>query len=142
MANRSSDEQVRIPVRQEELQVGKRITDTGRGLRIHKTVSEEVWRVDDTLVTQSLDIEHVPVNAWIEGQAPASRYEGNTLVMPVVEEVLVVQKRLRLKEEIRITPRAKQEAVSERVVLRSEHVTAERFDETSAGPGASQTGGA
>jgi len=140
MANQSPDEVLRIPVLQEELQIGKRVTETGRSVRLHKTVSEEVWRVDDNLVTQSLDIEHVPINAWVEGQAPASRYEGNTLVMPVLEEVLVVEKRLRLKEEIRITARVQQEPVSERIVLRSEQVTAERFEDTGAGSSASPTG--
>lgn len=121
-----------LPVVQEELHVGKRVVETGRGVRLHKTVSEEVWRVDDLLREQTLDIEHVPVNTWIEGDAPGNRYEGNTLVIPVLEEVLVVEKRLRLKEEIRITARSHETPVSERVVLRREQVNTERFDERAA----------
>jgi hypothetical protein len=41
----------------------------------------------------------------------------------------VVQKRLRLTKEIRITARTHIDHVSEQVVLRKEHVAAERFDD-------------
>ncbi len=119
----------RIPVVQEELQVGKRVFETGQGVRIHKRVSEEAFRIDEHLVQQELEIEHVPVDAWVDGPVPQQRHEGATLVIPVLEEVLVVEKRLRLKEEIRITAKATQREVSEPVVLRSEHVSIERFDE-------------
>ena len=128
---------MRIPVIQEDLHAGKRIAETGRGVRLRKTVSEEVWRVDDLLAQQDLDIEHVPVNRWVEGEMPVRRYEGNTLIVPVLEEVLVVEKRLRIREEIRITARSHQQPVSEHVVLRREHVSVERFDESPEPPGAS-----
>lgn len=125
--------ELRIPVLQETLQVGKRTVDTGRGVRVHKTVTEEALRIDEALATQDLEIEHVPVNAWVDGPAPVQRHEGDTLVVPVLEEVLVVEKRLRLKEEIRIRARADVRHASEHVVLRSEQVTVERFDEGRAG---------
>jgi len=131
MADHHHDEGgVRIPVLQEALVLDRREADTGRGVRINKTVSEEVWRIDDTTTQQALDIQHVPVNAWVVGEAPGNRYEGATLVVPVLEEVLVVEKRLRLKEEIRITAKSHQQPVSERVVLRKEQVSVERFDES------------
>jgi len=132
MANPHHEErELRLPVVQEELHVGKRITDTGKGVRLNKTVSEDIWRVDDSLLLQTVDIEHVPIDAWVTGETPSNRYEGNTLVVPVLEEVLVVEKRLRLKEEIRITAKSSQQPVSERVVLRKEQVTVERFDHSS-----------
>lgn len=120
---------VQIPVVQEELHVGKRTVETGRGVRVHKTVTEEAIRIDEPLAQQGLEIERVPVNAWVEGPVPVQRHEGDTLVVPVLEEVLVVEKRLRLKEEIRITARATTRHASERVVLRTEQVSVERFDE-------------
>ena len=131
MANHHHNEnEVRIPVVQEELQLGKRTTETGKGVRLNKTVSEEIWRIDEILQQQNLDIEHVPINVWVSGDPPSNRYEGKTLVMPVLEEVLVVEKRLRLKEEIRITAKFVQQPVSERVVLRKEQVNVERFDDS------------
>jgi len=52
------------------------------------------------------DIEHVPVGRILD--APVTqRQEGETLVLPVVEEVLVYRRKLYLREEIRITRRKK-----------------------------------
>ena len=131
MANEQETQRgLHIPVTQEVLQVSKRLVETGRGVRVHKTVTETVVRIDEPLIQQGLEIEHVPVNAWVEGNAPVQRHEGNTLVVPVLEEVLVVEKRLRLKEEIRITAKAGTRIASERVTLRDEHVDVQRFDES------------
>ena len=124
---------IRIPVVQEELRVGRRTVETGRGVRLHKTVTEEALRIEEALMRQELDIERVPVDAWVDGALPERRQEGETLVIPVLEEVLVVQKRVRLKEEIRLTARARQQPASEQVVLREEHVSVERFDEAAPG---------
>ncbi len=121
---------MRIPVVQEELHVGKRVVDSGQGVRLHKSVTEEVMHVEEPLMRQELDIEHVPINAWVDGPVPVQRHEGDTLIVPVLEEVLVVEKRLRLKEEIRITARATVDRFSERVTLRSEQVMVERFDQS------------
>ncbi len=115
---------------QELLQIGRRVVETGRGVRLRKTVSEEALRIDESLQCQELQIEHVPVNAWVEGRPPQQRQEGATLIVPVLEEVLVVEKRLRLKEEIRITAKSTTHPVSEHVVLRDEHLTVEPFDES------------
>ncbi len=131
MANEhQSHTALHIPVTQEVLQVGKRLVETGRGVRVHKTVTETVVRIDEPLMQQGLDIERVPVNAWVEGKVPVQRQEGDTLVVPVLEEVLVVEKRLRLKEEIRITAKAGTRIASERVTLREEQVEVQRFDES------------
>ena len=118
----------RIPVVQESLQLGRRVVETGQGVRLRKTVSEETLQIDEVLQRQELQIEHVPVNSWVDGPPPQQRQEGDTLVIPVLEEVLVVQKRLRLTEEIRITAKTHTDATSQRVVLRSEQLAVERFD--------------
>jgi uncharacterized protein (TIGR02271 family) len=130
MANpNEAQSDVKIPVMREELHIGKRTVDTGRGVRLHKTVTEEAIRIDEQLAQQEVEIERVPINAWVDGPVPVQRHEADTFVIPVLEEVLVVEKRLRLKEEIRITARAISRQVTEQVVLRSEQVSPERFDE-------------
>jgi uncharacterized protein (TIGR02271 family) len=131
MANpNEAQSDLKIPVVREELHVGKRMVETGRGVRLHKTVTEEAIRIDGQLAHQELEIERVPIDAWVEGSVPVQRQEADTLVIPVLEEVLVVEKRLRLREEIRITAKATSRQASEQVVLRSEQVSAERFDES------------
>jgi len=71
-------------------------------------------------------IEHVPINKIWEGPAPAPRYEEGVLIVPLVEEVLVVEKRLILKEELHISRVQRTVHEPQTVVLRSESVRAER----------------
>jgi hypothetical protein len=47
----------------------------------------------------------------------------------VLEEVLVVERRLRIKEELHITRIRREERHVESVLLKSEQVSVERFDE-------------
>ena len=123
-------ELIRVPVIQEEAWVEKRIVDTGRGVRIHKTVAEHPCRIDERLLRDEVEVTHVPVDRIVPlDQAPATRYEGDTLVVPVLEEVLVVERRLRIKEELHITRTRREERHVDTVMLKSEQVGVERFDE-------------
>lgn len=123
-----------IPVVREELHIGSREVDTGRGLRVRTTVTEQLAEVDQQLLRQEVSVERVPIDRIVAlDEAPATRQEGATLVVPIVEEVLVVEKRLRIKEEVRITRTARPERHVEQVPLRTEHVSVERFDEGGAG---------
>lgn len=127
---RGTESTVTIPVRQEELQVSKERVDTGRGVRIEKTVREQPQLVDEVLQHDEVDVQRVPVDRIVAPEdAPAHRYEGDTLIVPVLEEVLVVEKRIRIKEELHISRRVHEERVRDTVVLRSEEVSIERFDE-------------
>lgn len=122
--------QMRFPVMEEEVHVAKRVVDTGRGVRVHKTVSEHEHLVDEPLLQDELTVEHVPIGRVVdESNPPRTRYEGDTLIVPVLEEVLVVQKQMRLKEEVRITRHRHAVQLPQPVVLRTEHVRVERFDE-------------
>lgn len=122
--------QMRFPVMEEGVQVTRRVVDTGRGVRVRKTVSEHEHLIDEPLLQDELTVEHVPIGRVVdESSLPQTRYEGDTLVVPVLEEVLVVQKQMRLKEEVRITRHRHEVQVPQSVVLRTEHVNVERFDE-------------
>jgi len=119
-----------IPVIEERLDVGTRVAETGRGVRIHKTVSEQPVTIDERLAREEVEVRHVPVDRIVAAeQAPASRYEGDTLVVPVLEEVLVVERRLRIKEELHITRVRREERYQDEVMLKSEQVHVERFDD-------------
>lgn len=119
-----------MPVVREELHVGTAQVDTGRGVRIHKTVSKQAQHIDETLVRDAVSVRRVPIDKIVSlTEAPAARQEGDTLIVPVLEEILVVEKRLRIKEEIHITRTAQAEPFADTVMLRSEQVSVERFDE-------------
>lgn len=123
-------QQMVIPVIQEQLAIDKRVVDTGKGLRIRKTVSEHEEVVDQPLLQDELIVEHVPVGQMVTAsELPTTRYDGDTLVVPVFEEVLVVEKRTRLKEEVRITRRKHAIHAPQTIVLKSEQVSVEHFDD-------------
>ena len=56
------------------------------------------------------------------------RYEGDTMFISLLEEVLVVETRLLLKEEVHMTTRRTETHTPARVTLRHEDVTIERVD--------------
>ena len=126
----AKDKELVIPVAREELRVGTRRVDTGRGVRLHKTVSEQTRHIEQALQCDALEVRRVPVDKIVPlSEAPATRQEGDTLIVPVLEEILVVEKRLRIKEEIHIIRGTRQETHAGTVVLRAEQVSIEPFDE-------------
>lgn len=123
---------VTIPVVREELDVGTRTVETGRGVRLRTTVTERPQQIDEILHSDEIHVTHVQVDKIVSlDDAPASRYEGDTLIVPILEEVLVVEKRLRIKEEIHITRSIRERRHTETVLLKSEEVAVERFDAAS-----------
>jgi uncharacterized protein (TIGR02271 family) len=114
-----------IPIVHESLSVEKRVVDAAR-VRIRKIVTEHTEQVAVPLTREEVSVERVTINQWLDGPV-TSRTEGDTLVIPLVEEVLFVQKRLVLREEIRITKTPVQlETVPTEVVLRREDVEIDR----------------
>jgi uncharacterized protein (TIGR02271 family) len=113
-----------LPVLAEALDVQTRRVETGR-VRIHKAVHTREVLVDEPLLREEVVIERVPVNRVVEGPIPV-RYEGDTMIVSVLEEVLVAETRLLLKEEVHITTRRTDRHAPERVTLRHEDVTIER----------------
>ena len=75
---------------------------------------------------EQYDVERVPVNQVVDTPPPAMRYEGDTTIIPVLREVLVVQKRYEITEEIRITRRRTENTETQNISLRKENVHIER----------------
>jgi len=127
-----------IPVIEEELAVSTR--QHSRAVRVHKRVHTREETVEVPVHRDEVVVERVPVGRVV-ADAPKVRNEGDTMVVPVLEEVLVVEKRLMLKEEIRITLRRTAETSPQRVVLRSEEVVVERDGEAARAIGDDPPGG-
>ncbi len=117
------DEKV-VPVIEETAVVYKERVTTG-AVRLHKRVHEDEQILDIPVQTEAIEVERVPVGRWIEAPAVV-RHEGNTTVYPVVEEVLVVEKRLRLAEEVRVTLRQTTRNVRKQIGLRREEIVIDR----------------
>lgn len=121
----TQDEQV-IPVISEELVVGKRAVEKGV-VRVTKRVKTRQEAPIEGGFEEHVDVRHVHRNIEIEAPMEA-RQEGDTLIIPVMQEVLVVQKKLILKEELHITRRREATEPPSPVTLREEQVTVERLD--------------
>jgi uncharacterized protein (TIGR02271 family) len=65
---------------------------------------EEAVSVGDPLFTEDVQVERVTINRMLDAPLEV-RQDGDTTIIPVVEEVITVQKRLLLREEVRITRR-------------------------------------
>jgi uncharacterized protein (TIGR02271 family) len=113
-----------IPVIQEAVTIEKREFESGRVV-VHKTVVERDEVVDIILRQQDLSVERVPVGRVVL-EAPQTRQEGDTLIVPILEEVLVVEKRLVLKEELHIRKQSSERTEQKTVRLRSEQVEIEQ----------------
>ena len=122
------DEAVRrVPIIEETLQVAKEIVDRG-GYRINKRVETHEELVDELLKTEHVKIERRKVNTAIaDGAIPQTRQEGDTLIVPVIEEMLITVKRLVLVEEVRITRTQGTHRKPQTFTLRKEHVEVERL---------------
>ena len=115
-----------VPVIKEEVKVGKRQVDTGY-VQIKKVVHDREEVVDIPLFKEKIEIKRVRVDR-IVAEPSGIRYESNTTVIPLYEEVLVVEKRLMLTEELHITKRQVETRNPQRVTLRREEAVTERKD--------------
>jgi uncharacterized protein (TIGR02271 family) len=86
---------------------------------VHKRVEEAPVETTIDLRHEDVSVEHVPIDREIDS-VPELRYEGDTLIIPLIEEVLVTEKRLVLREEVRITRHSRTEQAEVRDVLRRE----------------------
>ena len=118
------DEPMVLPVLVEELDVQKRLVETGK-VRITKVVHERETLVDEPLFHDKVAITRVPMQRVVDGPVPV-REENGTTIISIVEEVLVVEKRLMLREEIHIRKQRIETHQPQRITLRSEEVQVER----------------
>jgi uncharacterized protein (TIGR02271 family) len=130
--------QHRVPLLEERVEFGTRMVDLGE-IRVHKTVEarEEVRR--GPLTREDVQIERIRVNRPVD--APEQRrQEGDWLVIPIMEEVFVVQKQLMVIEEIRIRKHLVTEEHEVRETIRRERASIEDTRSAEAMPSSRRTG--
>lgn len=122
----SDDASIVLPVIAETLQVGTRAAVTGE-LRVRTVVQTREETVDQPLKREELRVERVARNVYVDA-VPETRDDGETMIIPLVEEVLVVERRLMLREELHITRVRSTFHSPQTVTLRREEVIVERVD--------------
>ncbi len=114
-----------IELAEEQLRFSKREVERGRVV-VRTRIKEREELAEAALRQEDATVERVPIGRTSE-VAPPMREEDGVLIVPVLEERLVVMTELVLKEEIRITKKSRTEIVREPVRLRSERVEIERL---------------
>ncbi|HKD06104.1 MAG TPA: DUF2382 domain-containing protein [Bryobacteraceae bacterium] len=113
-----------VPLAAEELSVSKRVAPQSR-VQVSRTTHQRDELVELLLARERVEIERTTIGKPIDAIPPV-REEGDTIIIPVVEEVVVVERRLVLKEEVRIRRIHETELHQERVTLRAQEATITR----------------
>lgn len=118
---------VSVPVLQEDLAVGVR-TKTLERVKVRRKVVNETREVVTPVWSERVEIERIPRDELV-ARMPEARREGDVLIVPVVEEVAVVETRLRLREEVRIRLVREKRLDRRTIPLRRHEVEIEREPE-------------
>ena len=118
------EEVAAIPLVEERLAVSKQQVESER-LRVRVAVEERQENVPVELAHDSVEVERIPKNQPLDS-LPSVRVEGRTTVIPVVEEVVVVEKKLVLVEEIHVRRKTETRTEEVPIALRVERAEVER----------------
>jgi stress response protein YsnF len=81
--------------------------------------------IDEELTQVRVEIDRVPIDRAVD-VVPPIRQEGDITIIPVVEEIVVVERRLVVKEEVRVRRVSTKEQHQETVVLRQQEAVVTR----------------
>lgn len=130
MPDQEEREENTIPVIKERIVIDKRSVDSAK-VRIAKKVNERNVLLDVTERQDNVQVNRIPIGKIVDVE-PTTRHEGETLIIPVLREEIVIEKKVTLVEEIRVT-RVKDETTRQvDVILKEEEVsiTKESIDHT------------
>ena len=123
---RKKEDTPALHVFQEKVNIDKKTVVSGKVV-IQKKVYEEEEIVAVPVAHEEVEIKKVAVNKYVE-TAPGVRHEGDTTIIPVIKEVLVVEKKLLLVEEVHVTKHVVQQTKEHTIALRKEEIEVERYN--------------
>jgi uncharacterized protein (TIGR02271 family) len=119
-------EDIRVPVREEELVAGKRAEEQGR-VHLHKDVVEEQQSIDVPVSQERVTVERVP---YTGGEVPTDdAFVERDIDVPLKGEEAVAEKRVRGVEEVRVRKDMTTEHEQVSDTVRKERVTVDGVDE-------------
>ena len=119
-----------FPLYAEDLTVSKRQIE-GDMVQVSTITRENESFVDETLNHTRVQIDRIPVGRQVDAVPPV-RQEGDTTILPVVEESVIVERRLILKEEIHIRRLHVSERHQQAVILRKQEAVITRIETNNA----------
>jgi|GEM_PF-2313322 len=121
-SNKKENEIIRVL--KEDIDISKKVVD-GRKISLHKSVSTETVSNNVVLLHDNIRIEHITFNKEV-GEIPKIREKDNITIIPVIEEVAVVTKKIILVKEIHITNDQIEKIEHIETLLRKESVTIDK----------------
>jgi len=120
-----SDGKTVLPVIEEHMVLTKEIVETGK-VYIRKRVKEEEATINIPLIQEGYEVERRPGRKELLKEHPPVQYEGDNMIIPVVREVLVVEKRYEVLEEVHVIKTKTEIPHLQQVTLLKEEVHVER----------------
>jgi uncharacterized protein (TIGR02271 family) len=114
-----------IPLFEEQLAVTKQVVPTAR-VQVARVTHSHEQLVDELLSREQVEVERVAIDKPVDVM-PTVREEGDCIIIPVVEEVLKIERVLVLKEEVRLHRVQHTERYQERVTLRKQEAVVSRL---------------
>ena len=114
-----------IPVIEEFLTVSKEVIETGK-VYISKRSDVKDATVNIPLIKEGYTVERHPVKGRILDKAPETSHEGDTMIIPVVQEVLVIEKKYEVIEEVHVIKTKTEVPHVQQIPLLKEEVIVER----------------
>ena len=108
----------------ERAEITRRTVATA-SVEVARRTVERPETLHQELFDERVDITRVPINQIVTAM-PAIREDGDLTIIPIVEEILVVEKRLMLKEEIHLHRIRTARVHTETVTLREQQATITR----------------
>ena len=102
-AGYGDEDRTTIPVFEEQLDTRIREAEQGRVIIEKRVETVPISKSIETTYDE-VDVERIEKGEEMD-EPPGVRQEGDTMIVPVLEEVLIVEKRYRLIEEVHITKR-------------------------------------
>jgi stress response protein YsnF len=113
-----------VPIYQERACVSKRRVVTSR-VKVSRVTHQSERLLTETLARQQVKIDRIPIGKLIDA-VPKIREEGDAIIIPIVEEIPVVEHRLVLTEEVWVRRVRSKENYRERVTLRCQKAVVTR----------------
>jgi uncharacterized protein (TIGR02271 family) len=114
-----------LPVIEEHMVVTREVVETGK-VTIQKRVTEEEASINIPLIQEGYQIERMPGHKELFAKYPSVRYEGEDMIIPVVREVVVVEKRYEVMEELRVVKTKTEVPYLQQITLLKENVEIKR----------------
>jgi stress response protein YsnF len=122
----SADRKV-LSVIEETAEVTTKVVDKAKVV-VSKTIDKHVEYFDIPVTEEQVIVKRIPKNEFVEQLPPHVRNEGDVMIISVLKEVPVIEKRMMLVEEIHVTKINTVRTKTREVVLNKERVTVKRTE--------------